>query len=141
MAHRASVSMVVIDYPWTKTKEDVAAFYNVEETKGLSEERVKRDLESAHVRPVKQRIGPPRFIQQNEARLEATRTACARNDLTKHVGGHPASTPHFKGDDERIATEGEVRVGSELELKSRRSAGHTDRAQTVRSNGVTRARA
>ncbi|CAF2080182.1 unnamed protein product [Rotaria magnacalcarata] len=45
MAHRASVSMVVIDYPWTKTKEDVAAFYNVEETKGLSEERVKRDLE------------------------------------------------------------------------------------------------
>ncbi|CAF3356584.1 unnamed protein product [Rotaria socialis] len=45
MAHRASISMVVIDYPWTKTKEDVAAFYNVEETKGLSEERVKRDLE------------------------------------------------------------------------------------------------
>ncbi|CAF1355152.1 unnamed protein product [Rotaria sp. Silwood1] len=45
MAHRASVSMAVIDYPWTKTKEDVAAFYNVEETKGLSEERVKRDLE------------------------------------------------------------------------------------------------
>jgi hypothetical protein len=45
MAHRSSVSMVVIDYPWTKTKEDVAAFYNVEETKGLSEERVKRDLE------------------------------------------------------------------------------------------------
>lgn len=45
MAHRSSVSMIVIDYPWTKTKEDVAAFYNVEETKGLSEERVKRDLE------------------------------------------------------------------------------------------------
>lgn len=45
VAHRSSVSMVVIDYPWTKTKEDVAAFYNVEETKGLSEERVKRDLE------------------------------------------------------------------------------------------------
>jgi len=45
MAHRASISMIVIDYPWTKTKEDVAAFYNVEETKGLSEERVKRDLE------------------------------------------------------------------------------------------------
>ena len=37
--------MIVIDYPWTKTKEDVAAFYNVEETKGLTEERVKRDLE------------------------------------------------------------------------------------------------
>ncbi|CAF3703755.1 unnamed protein product [Rotaria sordida] len=45
MVHRASISMIVIDYPWTKTKEDVAAFYNVEETKGLSEERVKRDLE------------------------------------------------------------------------------------------------
>ncbi|CAF1095116.1 unnamed protein product [Adineta ricciae] len=45
MAHRSSVSMIVIDYPWTKTKEDVAAFYNVEEIKGLSEERVKRDLE------------------------------------------------------------------------------------------------
>ena len=50
--HRPSVwlvvrpcSMMIIDYPWTKTKEDVAAFYNVEETKGLSEERVKRDLE------------------------------------------------------------------------------------------------
>ncbi|CAF1248683.1 unnamed protein product [Rotaria magnacalcarata] len=45
VARRSSVSVVVIDYPWTKTKEDVAAFYNVEETKGLSEERVKRDLE------------------------------------------------------------------------------------------------
>ena len=43
--HRASISNIAIDYPWTKTKEDVAAFYNVEETKGLSEERVKRDLE------------------------------------------------------------------------------------------------
>ena len=42
---RSSMSMMIIDYPWTKTKEDVAAFYNVEETKGLSEERVKRDLE------------------------------------------------------------------------------------------------
>lgn len=45
VARRSSMSMIVIDYPWTKTKEDVAAFYNVEETKGLSEERVKRDLE------------------------------------------------------------------------------------------------
>ena len=45
MAHRGSISMVTIDYPWTKTKEDAAAFYNVEETKGLSEERVKRDFE------------------------------------------------------------------------------------------------
>ena len=42
---RLSASKLVLDNPWTKTKEDVAAFYNVEETKGLSEERVKRDLE------------------------------------------------------------------------------------------------
>ncbi|CAF0829589.1 unnamed protein product [Didymodactylos carnosus] len=45
IAHRASISLIVIDYPWTKTKEDVLAFYNAEESKGLSEERVKRDLE------------------------------------------------------------------------------------------------
>ncbi len=55
VGRRASSSMVVIDYPWTKTKEDVAAFYNVEETKGLSEERVKRDLE---------RYGPNGEIQE-----------------------------------------------------------------------------
>jgi hypothetical protein len=49
--------MIIIDYPWTKTKEDVAAFYNVEETKGLSEERVKRDLE---------RYGPNgKILEQN----------------------------------------------------------------------------
>jgi hypothetical protein len=45
MTRRASTAVVIIDYPWTKTKEDAAAFYNVEESKGLSEERVKRDLE------------------------------------------------------------------------------------------------
>jgi hypothetical protein len=49
--------MIVIDYPWTKTKEDVAAFYNVEESKGLSEERVKRDLE---------RYGPNGKLKENE---------------------------------------------------------------------------
>ncbi len=42
---RSSNANSVIDYPWTKTKEDVAAFYTVEEAKGLSEERVKRDFE------------------------------------------------------------------------------------------------
>lgn len=42
---RLSNPLVVIDYPWTKTKEDVAAFYTVDEMKGLSDERVKRDLE------------------------------------------------------------------------------------------------
>lgn len=56
-ARRSSSSMVIIDYPWTKTKEDVAAFYNVEETKGLSEERVKRDLE---------RYGPNGKIQETK---------------------------------------------------------------------------
>lgn len=45
MSRRVSTSLAVIDYPWAKTKEDVAAFYTVDETKGLSEERVKRDLE------------------------------------------------------------------------------------------------
>jgi magnesium-transporting ATPase (P-type) len=56
-ARRSSSSMVIIDYPWTKTKEDVAAFYNVEESKGLSEERVKRDLE---------RYGPNCKIQETK---------------------------------------------------------------------------
>ncbi len=42
---RPSNAAINIDYPWTKTKEDVAAFYTVEEAKGLSEERIKRDLE------------------------------------------------------------------------------------------------
>ncbi len=56
-SRRSSSSMIIIDYPWTKTKEDVAAFYNVEETKGLSEERVKRDLE---------RYGPNgKILEQN----------------------------------------------------------------------------
>ncbi|CAF1543866.1 unnamed protein product, partial [Adineta ricciae] len=40
-----SISNQVIEYPWAKTKEDVAAFYTVDEAKGLSDERVKRDLE------------------------------------------------------------------------------------------------
>ena len=35
----------VVDQPWTKTKEDVIATYNVDEDKGLSEERVREDLE------------------------------------------------------------------------------------------------
>lgn len=45
VVRRSSNATINIDYPWTKTKEDVAAFYTVDETKGLSEERVKRDLE------------------------------------------------------------------------------------------------
>ena len=56
LGRRASTATIVIDYPWTKTKEDVAAFYNVEENKGLSEERVKRDLE---------RYGPNGILKNN----------------------------------------------------------------------------
>jgi len=36
---------LVLDSPWTKTKEDIATYYKVDETKGLSEERVTQDLE------------------------------------------------------------------------------------------------
>jgi len=42
---RSSIPKLVLENPWTKTKEDIAAFYKVEETKGLSEERVRQDLE------------------------------------------------------------------------------------------------
>ncbi|CAF4262735.1 unnamed protein product, partial [Adineta steineri] len=45
VTRRMSVSQIAIEHPWAKTKEDVAAFYTVEEAKGLSEERVKRDFE------------------------------------------------------------------------------------------------
>ena len=45
VGRRSSQSMMVIDYPWTKTKEDVANYYKVDETVGLSEERVRQDLE------------------------------------------------------------------------------------------------
>jgi hypothetical protein len=42
---RSSLPELVLDYPWTKTKEDTASFYKVDETKGLTEERVRQDLE------------------------------------------------------------------------------------------------
>jgi len=42
---RSSIPKLVLDYPWTKTKEDIASFYKVDEAKGLSEERVRQDLE------------------------------------------------------------------------------------------------
>ena len=45
VTRRMSNTLLVIEYPWAKTKEDVAAFYTVDEAKGLSDERVKRDLE------------------------------------------------------------------------------------------------
>ncbi|CAF4387438.1 unnamed protein product, partial [Rotaria sp. Silwood2] len=43
--HRSSISKLVMDYPWTKTKEDVVNFYKVDEKLGLTEERVTQDLE------------------------------------------------------------------------------------------------
>jgi hypothetical protein len=42
---RSSIPKLVLDYPWTKTKEETAKFYKVDETKGLTEERVSQDLE------------------------------------------------------------------------------------------------
>jgi hypothetical protein len=45
VTNRSSTPKSIIDYPWTKTKEDVTAFYHVDEETGLSEERVRRDLE------------------------------------------------------------------------------------------------
>lgn len=42
---RSSTSKSVLEYPWTKTKEDIASFYKVDEAKGLSEERAREDLE------------------------------------------------------------------------------------------------
>jgi hypothetical protein len=44
--YRSSIPNVVLDYPWTKTKEDTASYYKVDETKGLTEERVRQDLET-----------------------------------------------------------------------------------------------
>ncbi|CAF4942169.1 unnamed protein product, partial [Rotaria sp. Silwood1] len=43
--HRSSVSKIVLDYPWTKTKQEVVNFYTVDEKLGLTEERVVKDLE------------------------------------------------------------------------------------------------
>ncbi len=41
----SSAPKSVLENPWTKTKEEIATFYKVDETKGLSEERVRQDLE------------------------------------------------------------------------------------------------
>jgi len=42
---RSSAPTSVLENPWTKTKEEIATYYKVDETKGLSEERVRQDLE------------------------------------------------------------------------------------------------
>lgn len=44
MNRQSSTSKLFLEHPWTKTKEDVAHFYKVDETQGLSEERVAQDL-------------------------------------------------------------------------------------------------
>ncbi|CAF4615390.1 unnamed protein product [Rotaria sp. Silwood2] len=45
MAKESSNPKLVIDYPWTKTKEEIADFYNVDEDIGLPEERIRQDFE------------------------------------------------------------------------------------------------
>jgi hypothetical protein len=45
VARRSSVPNLTLDYPWVKTKEDIATHYKVDEAVGLSEKRVKQDLE------------------------------------------------------------------------------------------------
>lgn len=43
---RSPAAKSVLEAPWTKTKEDIANYYRVDETLGLSEERVRQDLET-----------------------------------------------------------------------------------------------
>ncbi|CAF1947580.1 unnamed protein product [Rotaria magnacalcarata] len=43
---QSSFAKTGLDAPWTKTKDEIADFYKVDETKGLSEERVRQDLET-----------------------------------------------------------------------------------------------
>lgn len=42
---RSSESKVVLEYPWTETTEAIAHSYSVDEAQGLSEQRVRQDLE------------------------------------------------------------------------------------------------
>jgi hypothetical protein len=42
---RSLISKSFIEHPWSKTTEDVAKFYDVNEEIGLSEERVRHDFE------------------------------------------------------------------------------------------------
>jgi hypothetical protein len=45
MTNRSSNVKAFMDYPWTKTKEDVTHHYDVDEDIGLAEERIRRDFE------------------------------------------------------------------------------------------------
>ena len=42
---RASEAKVALEYPWTETTEAIARFYTVDEAQGLTEQRVRQDLE------------------------------------------------------------------------------------------------
>lgn len=45
VTNRSSDSKLTLEAPWTRTTEYIASFYKVDEDKGLSEERVRQDLE------------------------------------------------------------------------------------------------
>ncbi|CAM4784937.1 unnamed protein product [Rotaria magnacalcarata] len=45
MTGESSTTKSLLDHPWTRTKEDVAKYYNVQEDIGLSEERIRQDFE------------------------------------------------------------------------------------------------
>ena len=45
VTRRSSTSKVAVDFPWTKTVDDVTSSYKVDLSKGLTEERARADLE------------------------------------------------------------------------------------------------
>ncbi|CAF1181255.1 unnamed protein product, partial [Rotaria sordida] len=45
MAKRSSNGKLIIDYPWTKTKEEIADLYSVDEDIGLPEDRIRQSFE------------------------------------------------------------------------------------------------
>ncbi|CAF4539669.1 unnamed protein product, partial [Rotaria magnacalcarata] len=45
MTNKSLVPKSTIDYPWAKTIEEIANYYNVDEEIGLSEERVNEDIQ------------------------------------------------------------------------------------------------
>ncbi|CAF4259459.1 unnamed protein product, partial [Rotaria sordida] len=45
MAKQSSSGKLIIDYPWTKTKEENADLYRVDEDIGLPEDRIRQSFE------------------------------------------------------------------------------------------------
>jgi magnesium-transporting ATPase (P-type) len=45
MTERSSASKLTVEHPWAKTKEEVTSLFNVDEAIGLTEERVREDLQ------------------------------------------------------------------------------------------------